>query len=355
VQQTVIATERLESVRMIRDSVGAIASPADLGRIRRLRSDPIGIDRQVWRRIADLGWLALRLGEDQGGLGLGMHELAAIGGELGAALVPEPVSSVAAIVPLLSGELKDQVVAGDRIVLPAWQERSRVADEFPCTQLKQGRVTGVKILVPFAEAANGFLLSTANGLVYVDRAAQGVSLSTQRTQDGASLSTVSFNAAETTPIAGDLDAALHELALAHAAYLLGAAERAFAMTLDYLRVRRQFGRLIGSFQVLQHRAAEAKIQLALSRAVLDEALNAVDDGLSEVERIGTASRALARISDTAMLIARESIQMHGAIGITDEHNIGLYCRKILTIYNLFGTAGTHRSRYLAAAGVGSAT
>jgi alkylation response protein AidB-like acyl-CoA dehydrogenase len=129
--------------------------------------------------------------------------------------------------------------------------------------------------------------------------------------------------------------------------LLGASERAFQITLDYLRIRKQFGRFIGSFQVLQHRAAEAKIQLALSRAVLDEAVAAVTQGAPLKDQLQTAARAIARVSDTAMLIARESVQMHGAIGITDEHDIGLYCRKILSIYNQFGSAGSNRARFLA--------
>ena len=341
-------TDRSESVRMIRDSVGAIAPVGgDLKRIRALRGDSRGVDRAVWRQVVDLGWLTLLLEEDRGGLGLGVRELAAIGEELGAALVPEPVTAVAAMVPLLEGSARQSVLDGTWIVVPAWREVITRPDHKPRTAVNDARVTGTKLLVASAAAADAFVVSTASGAVLVDRGADGVELALKRTQDGGHSGTLTMIDAVCTPVAGDLTASLQMLSLAHSGYLLGASERAFQMTLDYLGIRKQFGRLIGSFQVLQHRAAEAKIQLALSRAVLDEAIADIERCASSQDQMRSGSRALARVSDTAMLIAREAVQMHGAIGITDEHDIGLFCRKILTIYNHFGSASANRSRYLA--------
>ena len=341
-------TDRSESVRMIRDSVGAIAPVAgDLNRIRALREDSRGVDRAVWQQVVDLGWLTLLLEEDRGGLGLGVRELATIGEELGAALVPEPVTAVAAMVPLLEGSVRQSVLDGTRIVVPAWRETTSRLGARPQTAVQDGKVTGTKVLVASAAAADAFIVSTATGAVLVDRDADGVELDLKRTQDGGQTGMLTLNEAVFTPLAGDFESQLEMLALAHCGYLLGASERAFAMTLDYLGIRKQFGRPIGSFQVLQHRAAEAKIQLAISRAVLDEAILDVERHGRSRDRVRSGSRAIARVSDTAMLIAREAIQMHGAIGITDEHDIGLFCRKILTIYNQFGTASANRSRYLA--------
>ena len=337
-------TDRSESVRMIRDSVGAIAPVGgDLNRIRALRGDARGVDRAVWQQVVDLGWLTLLLEEERGGLGLGVRELAAIGEELGAALVPEPVTAVAAMVPLLEGSIRQSVLDGTLIVVLAWRETNAK----PQTAVQDGKVTGTKVLVASAAAADAFVVSTQSGAVLVDRDADGVELDLKRTQDGGQSGTLTLNEAACTPLAGDFGSQLEMLALAHCGYLLGASERAFAMTLDYLGIRKQFGRPIGSFQVLQHRAAEAKIQLAISRAVLDEAILDVEQNGSSRDRVRSGSRAIARVSDTAMLIAREAVQMHGAIGITDEHDIGLFCRKILTLYNAFGTASVNRSRYLA--------
>lgn len=340
--------DRMESVRMIRDSVGAIASPTgDLRRIRALRTDSVGIERAVWQRIVELGWLALLVDEDSGGLGLGARELAAIGEELGAALIPEPVIAVAAMMPLLDRSIRERVLSGTMIVVPAWRETIVGLDETPRTVAAGGTVTGCKILVANVAAADAFVVTTASGAVMVERDAPGVAFELYRMVDGGQSGTLTMIDAPCTTLDGDVRAALHGLALAHCGYLLGAAERAFAMTLGYLAIRKQFGRLIGSFQVLQHRAAEAKIQLALSRAVLDEAIGDVERQADRAEQLRSGSRALARVSDTAMLIAREAVQMHGAIGITDENDIGLYCRKILSIYNQFGTASANRSRYLA--------
>ncbi len=340
--------DRVESVRMIRDSVGAIApAGGDLRRIRALRADSIGIDRETWQQVVNLGWLALLLDEDQDGLGLGVRELAAIGEELGAALVPEPVMAVAAMVPLLGETDRRTVLDGTSIVVPAWREAIAQVDAKPRTAAASGKVSGKKILVASGAAANAFVVSTAEGAVLVARDAQGLVIELQRTQDGGQSATLEMRGAPCTPLGGNFDESIHLLSLAHSAYLLGASERAFQMTLTYLGIRKQFGRLIGSFQVLQHRAAEAEIQLALSRAVLEEAIADVERQASPVDRMRSRSRAVARISDTAMLIAREAVQMHGAIGITDEHDIGLLCRKILAIYNQFGTASANRSRYLA--------
>ncbi|VWX49947.1 acyl-CoA dehydrogenase family protein [Novosphingobium sp. 9U] len=343
--------EASESVRMIRDSVGAIApAGGDLKRVRALRFDAFGLDQPVWQQVVDLGWLSLRLDEERGGLGLGVRELCAIGEELGAALVPEPVLAVAAMVPLLNDAERDKVLEGSLIVVPAWREGINKAGEAASMSVSDGTVSGRKILVPSAVMAGAFVVTTAEGAVLVERDAPGLTIESYKTQDGGQISTLSMSSTPCTLLIGDAQDALHELSLAHSAYLLGATERAFQMTLDYLGIRKQFGKFIGSFQVLQHRAAEAKIQLALSHAVLDEAVTSVESGASKSEQVRSAARALARVSDTAMLIARESVQMHGAIGITDEHDIGLYCRKILSIYNQFGTANANRARYLAAAG-----
>ena len=341
-------TDRSESVRMVRDSVRAIVpAGGDLNRIRALRWDSRGVDGAVWQQVVDLGWLTLLLEEDRGGLGLGVRELAAIGEELGAALVPEPVTSVAAMVPLLEGSVRQSVLDGTLIVVPAWRETTSRLDAKPRTAVQDGRGNGTKVLVASAAVADAFVVSTEGGAVLVYRNADGVELDLKQTQDGGQSGTLTLTDATCTPLAEDFAAMLEMLALAHSGYLLGASERAFAMTLDYLGIRKQFGRPIGSFQVLQHRAAEAKIQLAISKAVLDEAILDVERHASSQARLRSSSRALARVSDTAMLIAREAVQMHGAIGITDEHDIGLFCRKILTHYNRFGTASANRSRYLA--------
>ena len=120
---------------------------------------------------------------------------------------------------------------------------------------------------------------------------------------------------------------LHDAILLHAGFLQGTAERAIDITLDYLRTRRQFDAAIGSFQALQHRATEIKVQLELARAAIDAAATALDLGNRPTRM--AVYRARARAGGLARLVAREAVQMHGAIGFTDEADIGLYVRKLM--------------------------
>jgi alkylation response protein AidB-like acyl-CoA dehydrogenase len=123
------------------------------------------------------------------------------------------------------------------------------------------------------------------------------------------------------------------------------AEQAFAMTLDYLRTRKQFGQPIGSFQALQHRAVDLRLQLALTRASIDAAAASLDGDAGPAQRQLAVSRAKARAADASLLVTRQAIQLHGAIGYTDEYDVGLYLRKAMTLANLYGSASQHRARY----------
>ncbi len=336
---------RQHDIQLIRDSAGAITATGDLKRIRALRFQQPGFDRATWQQMAGLGWLGLLIGEAQGGSGLGMAEFCGLAEELGAALVPEPLIPCAAIVSLLPDAVLSQVLSGNTIVLPAWRESG---DELPApgqTRLLDGRLSGTKRAVPFAAAADLFLVTTADGLALVSRTARGVGIQTATTQDGGTVGEVTFDGAEATAIEGTFDAGFDAGALATAAYLFGAMERVFELTLDYIKLRKQFGRFIGSFQVLQHRAVDLKIQVELSRAVLSDCTSAFDTGTPSVRQMA-ASRAKARCAEAAMLVAREAIQFHGAIGMTDECDVGLYARKILTQLNQFGSAASHRRRFL---------
>ena len=334
-----------QDVRLIRDSAGAITATGDLKRIRALRFQQPGFDRGTWRQMAGLGWLGLLLGEDRGGSGLGMAEFCSLAEELGAALVPEPLIPCAVVVPLLPDAVLGPVLSGDMIVLPAWRERGDDLGASVQTRLADGRVTGTKRAVPFAGAADQFLVTTGGGLALVPRTAPGVTVGLATAQDGSTVGEVTFEAAEASTVDGGFDAAFDGAALLTATYLFGAAERAFDMTLDYMKLRKQFGRPIGSFQALQHRAVDLKIQIELCRAVLSDCAASFRTG-SPAQRAMAASRAKARCAEAAMLVARESIQFHGAIGMTDEHDVGLFARKILSQLDQFGSAASHRRRFL---------
>jgi alkylation response protein AidB-like acyl-CoA dehydrogenase len=340
-----VVEEETERIRMIRDSAGAIATPDDLKRVRALRYREPGFDRAVWRRMCELGWVALRVPEAAGGSGLGMREYCALAEECGAGLLPEPLIPCSLAARALAGAELKRLIAGDTIIIPAWQERANSLALHGDTALRDGRLSGRKVFVPMAAGADAFLVSTNGALALVARNAAGVSLKIDRTQDGGHYGTLTFDGAPAEPIAGDLAEAVEEAMLATAAYLLGVMERAFAMTLTYLKTRQQFGKPIGSFQALAHRAADLQIQVALTRASVEAAAATFDTSSAATVRRASVSRAKARASDAAMRVTREAIQMHGGIGYTDEYDVGLYLRKAMVLANLFGSAALHRARY----------
>jgi alkylation response protein AidB-like acyl-CoA dehydrogenase len=337
-----------EITRMLRESAAGIAGlGGGVKRARGLRFGKAGFDRQVWTQMAEMGWLGLCLPEEAGGLGLGMSTMTALVAELGATLVPEPLVETMLSLRLLAAaapdaELTRAVLAGDRLAITAWAE---TADG-----LEVRGTTGPRDFMPSGAAADVIVVPFSHGdgcrLVACDAAT--VTFTVAGNQDGgyAARADASWQGDEIGYVpAGTMAAALDEAALATAAYLNGLAGAAFEMTLDYLRTRKQFGRAIGSFQALQHRAADQKIELELARAGLDAAAREVDATDSSVQRALSVSRAKARSSDMAMSICRAAIQMHGGIGYTDEHDIGLYVRKALVLVNAFGSARWHRRRY----------
>jgi alkylation response protein AidB-like acyl-CoA dehydrogenase len=339
------AEDRSENVRLLRDSAAAVVSKGDRKRIRALRYGDPGFDRDVWREMCDMGWVGLRIAEADGGSGLGMQEYCALAEELGGGLVPEPLIHCGMAARVLSGTALGGVLSGEKIVLPAWQERANVLGDVGDTTVTGGKVTGRKMFVPMAAGADAFLVAGRDGLALVARDAAGVDVVIERTQDGGNYGTVTFSGAPGVAVSGDFAAALEEATLATAAYLLGVMDAAFAMTLDYMKTRQQFGRPIGSFQALQHRAADLKIQVALTRASVEAAAVTLDTVSAPRLRQAAVSRAKARAAEAGMLVTRQAIQLHGGIGYTDEYDVGLYLRKAMVLANLYGSAALHRGRF----------
>ena len=341
------AEDREESLRMIRDSAAGIAPrTSDLKRVRALRFTEPGFDRSVWREMCEMGWLGLLVSEDQGGSGLGVQEFCALTEELGAALIPEPLIPAAMAAGALPADHLAAVLSGERIVLPAWQEKPLSIDlAAGGTTFANGRVSGKKVFVPMAAGADAFLVTVPGGSVLVDRGATGVHLECQTTQDGGNAGTLTLDNAPGEFIAGDLSDAFETATMATSAYLLGAMDRVFGITMEYLKTREQFGRKIGSFQALQHRSADLKIQVSLARATVNAAARTQDTSLDAAERKAAVSRAKARASDAASAVTRGCIQLHGGIGYTDAADPGLFLRKMMVLAPAYGSAALHRARF----------
>ncbi|OWV41372.1 acyl-CoA dehydrogenase family protein [Mameliella alba] len=331
-----------ENARMIVESARAVV-PADgaLDRVRKARFDGAGFDRAVMQQAAELGWPLMWIGEEAGGLRLGLRETCALMEVLGRGLVPEPVLSTMMAGALLQEALPESVMTGEAVILTAWQDVTGALDWQGGA--KGDLLTGTKINLRGTVEADLFAIVTDAGLAVVPRSAEGLTIETAETLDGGTMDRLHMAgvAAEFLPCAR-IEAVLQDATLAHSAYLLGLADRALEITLDYLRVRKQFDRPIGSFQSLQHRATEMKIQLELTRAAIAATARRFDTGADAATRAAGAARCKLRAAELAMLVAREAVQMHGAMGITDEADIGLFVRKAMTEANLFGSPRLQR-------------
>ncbi|MEO2167234.1 MAG: acyl-CoA dehydrogenase, partial [bacterium] len=228
-------------------------------------------------------------------------------------------------------------------------------------------LSGTKDLVLDGPAANQLIVSARTSgddgdragitLFLVDAGSAGIEKKRQHLIDsrGASIITLAGVEVSAEAVLGEvgggadlLDSILDRALVGLAAEMLGSTRRAFEMTTEYLREREQFGVKIGSFQALKHRAARMFVQIELSRSAVMGAARAIDAGDSNTPRL--ASLAKATLSDTFMLVANEAVQMHGGIGMTDEHDIGFFLKRARSTELLFGDAAWHRARWATLSG-----
>lgn len=355
-----------------------LAERSPVARVRELRDrdDPVGFSRELWKEMASLGWVGITLPESVGGAGMGFAELAVVMEQLGRALAPEPFLStvlLGAEALRLGGSEEQQarwlppVVEGEALLALAHQEPgarfelarvSSRAEPRGAGFVLRGEKTGVldgavadALLIPARtsgeprdpEGITVFLVpADAPGLV-VERQSRIDSRGVARLQlDGVEVG------AEAVVGALDRGGALLETVVDHAtvglcAEMLGSMSEAFDRTLAYLKQREQFGSVIGRFQALKHRAALCFIEIELARSAVLAAARAVDEGAQDARQL--VSLAKARCSDAGMLVAYEAIQMHGGIGMTDEHEIGFFLKRARVAELTFGDAAWHRDRW----------
>ena len=353
---------------LLRDSVADfVARGTDIARVRRLRGMPAEYDRAVWGKMAELGWLGVLIPEQYGGLGLGLAEAAIVAEGLARALVPEPLTAAAVLAgsdnETLKQALLPRLVAGEMVPALAWQEQAGVLDVTAISTralpFEGGfRLNGEKRFIAGAAGADGYIVSanTPQGmaLLWLAHDTPGASLELEPLADGRHFGTLRLRDAVVPAqnrLAGvETARTVLEQALDHAtviagAELCGVMGRVLDMSVEYMKTRVQFGKPIGSFQGLQHRAVDLYIQQQISSAVLDEALRALDQHPDATARAACASRVKARCSDAGLRITREAIQIHGAIGFTDEYDAGLYLKRAMVLAAWLGNAQEHRRRY----------
>jgi len=342
----------IENIRMLSDSASAVVpSDGTLDRVRAIRFVEPGFSPETWAKMLDLGWLGILVSEDAGGLGLGLRETVALCSVLGQGVVPEPfIPAVLGLGLLEKAGLWEELNAGlggEVLLVAAWQASADGMDPRGGVVVADGRLSGNKIAVGGGMGADLFVVTTPEGVTLVPRGAAGLTVTPMQMHDGTFHAHLIFDEVpcDVHPCIG-LDESLQDAMLLHAGYLLGVSDRAFAITLDYLRTRQQFDAPIGRFQALQHRATEIKVQLELTRAVIGAAASARDLGGDATRTHMAILRARARAAGLARLVAREAIQMHGAIGYTDEADIGLFVRKAMVEAGQFAPEYRLRKRFM---------
>jgi alkylation response protein AidB-like acyl-CoA dehydrogenase len=362
--------ERSKTLEAFAASAEELLSANDpLKRRLRLAKGDRSYDRSTWSSLAEAGWFATLVPEAYGGMDLGLDAAAVLAEAAGRHLLPEPfVASAAQCAVLLSrcpaGKVRDELLAmlvdGSTVMASAWQEAAGELDISSSSVVLTSTgttdvLTGTKQFVDPGDGADGWLvLASRDGepvLVWVGASTHGARVELLRRIDGGRWAYIHFEgvevAAENILAAGSMAinavlAGMRSTRLLQAAELNGVSRRALELTLDYVRTRVQFGKPIGSFQAIQHKLVDAAIQLELAAASMREALQATaDDGrLAEY-----ADRTKARAAIAALTITRLAIQLHGALGITRECDIGHYFTRAISLNACLGTSRDLRLRW----------
>lgn len=314
-----------------------------------------GYDSAAWAEMAAMGWAGIIIPEAHGGSDFGWLSLGLVLEELGRNLAASPLAaSAAAASAIMLGGSEDQqrqwlprTASGELIATLAIDEGPHHRPDDIRAKVSGGGLSGVKAFVPEGDGAGLFVVAASDGLYLVAGDAEGVSRSPRRMVDARSHADVTFDDAPAERLAeggeGLLDAVLDRARAAICAEMLGMAAQAFGTTNDYLKTRVQFGQPLSSFQALQHRMAAMFTEIELMRSAVEGALEAIDARRSDIDQ--AVSLANATACDTLNLVSREIIQLHGGIGMTDEHDAGFYLKRARVLENQWGNAGFHRERF----------
>ena len=361
---------------MLKDTVSPfLADNAPVKHLRTLRDgkDATGFSRDLWKQFAEMGFTGILVPEGDGGLGLGHVEAGIVLEEIGRNLTPSPflTTAVAAVEALKAGgaDLRAQwfprIIAGDAIIALAIDEGAKhrpAATAMIAERSGNGfRLSGKKQFVLHGHVADMLLVSARtagaageeNGITLfaVSKDAAGITTDVDRLVDSALSARISFDGVQVDAdaVVGEVDAGWGPLGklldagrLGASAEMVGVGGGAMDLTFDYLKQRKQFGRVIGEFQSLQHRAAHLYGEMEGARSIVIKAQHLLDDDDPRAELFVAAAKAKA--GKSCNLAVREGVQMHGGIGMTDEYDVGLYMKRDRALNEFFGDRYFHADR-----------
>ena len=350
---------------------------APINHFRELRdsNDETGYSKELWKQMAELGWAGILISEEYGGSDFGMVGMGGILEETGRCLVPSPLFATALLGASLIGlggkadqkkDLLPKIAKGELTTAFALEEGSRHTPyQISTTAEKKGKdfvLNGKKTFVLDGHSADLIVLAarTSGGiedqsgisLFLIDPNSTGLQRKRTHMVDSRNASEIHLKGVEVseTKLLGELDAGfsiieevLERGQIGISAEMLGNTLEAFDITLEYLKERKQFGTVIGSFQALQHRAAVMFAEIELTKSSVMGALNAVDENSNDRSRF--ASLAKFKAGETLHLVSSEAVQMHGGVGVTDEFDIGFFLKRSRVAEQIFGSSDYHLDRY----------
>jgi len=338
-------------------------------------NDPILWDKEIWKEMTTLGWPGILIPEEYGGSNFGITGISVILGECAKTLTPSPLFATGvlgafSITNFGSTEQKQsylpKIASGELTTALAIDESSHhnpgntemVAKKDGKKFVLNGKKTFVidgssaDLLIVLARTSGNKGEMSGLTLFLIDSNNPGIEKIKLDMADSRNYANINFNNVEVDAgsILGDEETGgetaeniLDIGRIALASEMLGNAEAAFETTLDYLKQRKQFGVLIGSFQALQHRAAEMFCELELTKSSVLAAMKAADEGSNELQRLSSLSKTIA--GETLHLVSNEAVQMHGGIGVTDEYDIGFFLKRARVAEQIFGSSKFHTERY----------
>ncbi len=363
-----------EEQSMLRDSArGLISDKAPVAHLRKLRDtkDATGFSRELWKTFADMGFAGLLVPEEFGGSGLGAVEAGVVMEEIGRTLMPSPFLStgVVAATALTRGgnaaqktEYLSKLAKGDLIASLAVDEGAKHRPLKTAMQaVRSGngfKLKGAKALVVDGHASDLLIVAARSAgkpgdgegltLFLVDPKAKGIEIERTAMVDNHNAARITFNDVDVTAdgVLGEVDQGgtllegiLNVGRAAVASEMVGVSEEAFTRTVTYLKERKQFGKLIGEFQGLQHRAAHLYTEIEITKAAVMKALQMLD---SDFDKAGAAvAVAKAKAGSITTLAVQEAVQMHGGVGMTDAFDIGFFMKRARVCQELFGDTAYH--------------
>ncbi len=354
-----------------------VKNDSNVERFRKARATAQGWDKAVWKKMAENGWMGVAYSEEAGGFGGTFVDIALILEQLGRGLVPEPyIASV-----ILAGEaiarlgtpaqrekFLTPMIEGNTTLALAYAEKQSRYNLNDCLTKAEKSGSGYKIsgekrwvlnghaadqIVVAARTSGGQLDASGLSFFIVDANAKGLTRTAVNGMDGQKTGLLKFDNVELPAdrLLGKEGAALSELerivdrgAAAACAEAQGGINEMFERTVLYLKQREQFGKPIGTFQALQHRAADMFAQVELCKSMMILAAIKADE-TDETERKEQISAAKAYLTEGGWVVQKQTIQLHGGIGITDEQDVGLFFKRVRVLQGLFGDADHHTERF----------